>query len=451
MLPVRVSIMKWAKRFGVVIAALLAALVVLPFVFSVDDYRARIEKEISSLLKEPVTITRLRAFALPTPHVTAEGISIGKTGDVKVSKLTITPDLWSLLGDTKVIRHIGLSGVQITQNGIDRLAVLGKSDSKVPARTAVRVGRITLEDATLQLGLGAFGPLEAVVEMNARSEPEQISIATRDGKFKAEVKPDKGKFIIEVLAKAWRLPLGAPVTFDELKINGIATLNDLTVGNLQAKLYGGSVAGSARLSWTKGVQLRGAFEVKQLDIAPLTLLFSPNTRVSGRLNGKPVVSANAPAMAHLGAALRVETPFQVHNGVLRGVDIRKAATNFLMKDSSGETRFDQLSGYLVTERGTHRFSSLKVVSGALSADGNVTIAANKALSGRINAQVSAASVAAATVPLNVSGTLDAPTLLPTGAALAGAAVGTAILGPTIGTSVGAKVGNWAEGLFGSKK
>ena len=121
-----------------------------------------------------------------------------------------------------------------------------------------------------------------------------------------------------------------------------------------------------------------------------------------------------------------------------------------MKDSSGETRFGQLSGYLVMEGGAQRFSNLKVVSDALSADGNVNIAANKALSGRIHAQVGAGSVASVTVPLNVTGTLDAPLLLPTGASLAGAAVGTAVLGPTVGAPVGAKVGTWVEGIFSMK-
>jgi hypothetical protein len=55
------------------------------------------------------------------------------------------------------------------------------------------------------------------------------------------------------------------------------------------------------------------------------------------------------------------------------------------------------------------------------------------------------------IPLNVSGTLDAPLLYPTGGTMAGAAVGTAILGPGFGTSVGAKVGGWAERLLGKKR
>lgn len=443
--------MKWAKRIGLGMVLLLALLAALPLMISVDDYRPRIEQEIAARLKEPVTIVRLRAFVLPTPHFTADGIVIGKTGDVKVAKLMIAPDLWSLLGETKVIRTVELRGLQLTQNGLEKLALVGNTDPKAPARpAAVRVGRVKIDDATLQIGKSTLGPFDATIALNPRSEPEQASIATADGKLKATIKPAAGRYAVEVLAKSWRLPLGPPLIFDELKITGVATFNDMQTSNVQARLYGGTVSGNATLAWNKGVQLRGAFDVNQLELAPLAALFSPSARISGRLTAKPAISANAPAFGQLAAALRVETPFQVHNGVLRGVDIKKAATNLLLKDSSGETRFDQLSGHLVMERGAQRFSNLKVASGALSADGNVTIAANKALSGRVNAQVGTGSVAATTVPLNVSGTLDSPMLLPTGASLAGAAVGTAILGPGAGTSVGAKVGNWAEGLFGRK-
>jgi hypothetical protein len=148
----------------------------------------------------------------------------------------------------------------------------------------------------------------------------------------------------------------------------------------------------------------------------------------------------------------VETPFSVQNGVLHGVDIQKAATNLLLKGpTGGETRFDELSGQMLMERGAFRFTQLKVASGALSANGNVSVSQSKELSGRINAEVKAGGIAAASVPLNVSGTTQSPTLLPTGGAVAGAAVGTAILGPGIGTSVGAKVGGWTENLFGKRE
>ena len=145
-------------------------------------------------------------------------------------------------------------------------------------------------------------------------------------------------------------------------------------------------------------------------------------------------------------ALRLETPFQISNGVLHGVDIRKAAASVITRDSSGDTRFDQLSGHLVMAGGTRRLSNLKVAAGGLAADGHVTIAADRSLSGRINAQLNAGAITAASVALNVSGTLDSSLLLPTAAADAGAVAGTTVLGPA-GAAVGAKAGGAGWGGF----
>jgi hypothetical protein len=141
----------------------------------------------------------------------------------------------------------------------------------------------------------------------------------------------------------------------------------------------------------------------------------------------------------------------VRNGVLQGVDIGKAATSFIGKEGAqgGETRFDQLSGHLAVDRGTRRLTRLRISSGVLAADGNVTISPRDQLSGRINANVKVAGVSTG-VPLNVSGTMQSPMVLPTGGTVAGAAAGTALLGPGLGTTTGAKVGGWVEDLFGKK-
>ncbi len=206
------------------------------------------------------------------------------------------------------------------------------------------------------------------------------------------------------------------ILFDELTIKGVVTHNDAN------------------------------FELKSL-----VPLLSPGSNMSGKLNAKPVFSASAAPANQLMNALRLETPFDVQNGVLHGVDIQKAATNLIKQGATGgETRFDQLSGHLNMERGVYRFTQLKIASGSLAADGNVNISPKKELSGRINAQVKAVGTSA-NVPLNVAGTVDSPLLYPTGGTMAGAAVGTAILGPGFGTSIGVKAGQFAEKLFGSKE
>lgn len=443
----KVMKMKWFKRLFLVFAVLVALLAVVPLFVSLDDYRPRVEQLLSEKLKEPVSIKRLRLAGLPLPHVVVDGIDIGKS-DLKVGRIAVTPDLLSLLSDTKVIRSIDIEGLVLTQKAIDRIPVWTRADPKAkPAEFTVQVRSIRLDDATLKLQKGGFGPFDARIALAAGGVPEHADISTRDGKFKASIKPAGDKFNIAVDAKGWRPPAGPPILFDELQVKGVATLNDANLSDIRARLYGGSVSGTSTVGWQKGLQVKGAYQVSGVELRELVPLFSPKTRISGRLTAKPVFSGSAPGAEQLKNALKLETPFDVRDGVLYGVDIQKAATSLITRDSSGDTRFETLSGHYAMDRGTQRITNLKVASGSLAADGNVTIAPDKALSGRINAQVKAGGVAAVAVPLNVSGTLDSPMALPTGASLAGAAVGTAILGPA-GSTVGAKVGNWAEGLFG---
>ena len=89
--------MKWLKRIGVVLCILIAVLAVAPFFITLNDYIPSVEKEISSVLGEPVSIDSVHASLLPVPRAKLEGIAIGRSGDIRIGVLTLTPDLWSLL------------------------------------------------------------------------------------------------------------------------------------------------------------------------------------------------------------------------------------------------------------------------------------------------------------------------------------------------------------------
>jgi uncharacterized protein involved in outer membrane biogenesis len=441
--------MKWLKPSLIVLAVVVAIAVALPYFISINDYIPRIEKEASSRLKEPVSIKSINLAVLPLPHVTIEGITVGTTDDFRLGKVKVTPELFSLLQSTKVIKSIEIDSMVLTQKAFEKIQALAKPDA-ANSPPQVRVGRIRLDNALISFGKTAFGPFDARVNLDSGGEPGDISITTQDGKLKILIKPDQSKYLIDVAAKAWTLPVGPALVFDELIIKGTATLNDADLGEIAAKLYDGTAKGKATVGWRKGLQIRGNFDINAMEMQKIASLLSSKTHVSGRLTAKPVLSASAASADQLVNALRLETPFNVQNGVLHGVDIQKAATSLFKQGASGgETRFEQLSGHLVMEHGAYSFTQLSIASGALAVDGKVNMSPKKELSGRINAQVKAIGTSA-NVPLNVAGTVDSPLLYPTGASMAGAAVGTAILGPGLGTSVGAKVGGWAEGLFGGK-
>jgi hypothetical protein len=122
----------------------------------------------------------------------------------------------------------------------------------------------------------------------------------------------------------------------------------------------------------------------------------------------------------------------------------------------GETRLDVLAGQVHTQGKAVQLNNLVASSGVLSANGNVALAPNRSLSGRVNVELGAnllptAAQAAVGVPLQVGGTLDAPEVTLTRAAMIGAAIGTVVLpgaGTGAGASLGDKVGEKLKGLFG---
>jgi uncharacterized protein involved in outer membrane biogenesis len=404
-----------------------------------------------------VKIGNLRASGLPLPHLTVSGVTVGKTEDIKVGKVTVTPDLFSLLGSTKIIKSIEIDQLVLTQKAIDKIPGWTKPEGGKPGKAApsqppaVRVESIKLDDATLKLQQATFGPFDARLELSGEGNLTSASITMRDGKLKATIKPDGANFLVDASAKGWKPPAGPAIHFDEFAIKGVATLNDANFSDVRAKLYGGTVSGKAAVSWAKGIQLKGNADVNQVEIKPMLLALGKPATLSGKLTAKPVFSANASKPDQIANALHLETSFDVHNGILHGIDVKKAATSLISKEGGkgGETRFDKLSGHLAMDRGTRRLTQLNIVSGSLAGDGNVTISSGDELSGRVNVNIKAA-VASASVPLNVTGTMESPLLYPTGGTMAGAALGTAVAGP-LGTGVGAKVGQWTEGLFGKMK
>lgn len=440
--------MKGLKCGAIVLIALIVIAAAIPFFITLDRFIPEIEQQASARLHEPVTITSLQFGMLPVPHLTVDGITVGKTGDLKLGKVIVTPELLSLLSTTKIIRSIELKSLVLTQQALEKIPVWSKQDSA--ATPLVRIESIRLDDALVKFDKSTFGPFDGKVSLDGTGQPIEALITTQDGKLKISVKPDKAKFLIDAVAKGWKPPVGPPIEFDELTIQGAATLYGADFHQISAKLYGGTVNGKAAAGWRRGLQVKGDFNMQQVELKSVVPLVSPGTKLSGRLNAQPVFSASAGDPADLLKVLHLETPFNLQNGILYGVDLAKAATSLLKQGAAGgETHFDQLSGHLVRDRGAHQFTQLKIASGALAADGNVSISARQDLSGRLNAQIKAAG-ASANIPLNVAGTLHAPLLYPTGGTMAGAAIGTVLL-PGVGTGIGAKAGQAIESLFGKTK
>ncbi len=442
--------MKWFKRILIGLLVLLAIALALPFFISLNDYIPQIEQAISTRLKEPVSIKSIRFTLFPSPYVTLDGVALGGIDGIVLGKLLVTPDLFSLLQPVKIIKRIKIDSVTLTQKTIAKISALARPDAdKSPQQ--VRVARIEVDNVLVSFAHKNIGPFDVRISLDSRGELADASISSQDDKLRVLIKPDpseKSRYLIDASATSWTLPAGPALVFDELLIKGVLTRSDARFGAVSAKLYGGTAIGKTSISWQKGWQLDGNFDIRHMELERVAAMLSPGIHVSGKLSAQPTFTASAASPDQLVSALQLKAMFNVQNGALHGIDIRKAATSLTKQGSTGgETRFEQLSGHLNLVQRSYRFTQIRIASGSLAVDGQVSISPKKELSGRINAEVRALGVSTG-VPLNVTGTIDAPVLYPTGGTMAGAAVGTVLMGPGFGTSVGAKVGGWAEGLFG---
>ena len=437
--------MRWLKISAFLLGFVLLLALVLPYLLPLNRYLPQIQKIASDKLGEPVEIAELRLALLPLPSVTLKGITLGKSPMTPIGAVTVRPDLGSLLSDVKVLRAVEIEGVTLNQALIDIITVLATRPSAGPQTILVK--RIKLSAIQLDLDALQWGPLRADITLDDRGVSALVA-GSEDKHFNLSLIPsEKGGQLLKIEAKNWHLPLKPALKFDTFTAQGWLKEHELNLSEINASLYGGTLKATLKANWKQGWKVKGEAQVSQVELKEIVALLTTENRLNGKLNANGGYSMNAKEARQLAENLRGHFKFDVRHGVLHGLDLERAVTTLAMQGTrGGQTRFDDLSGSLAITGKRYQISQIKVISGVLSADGNVDIAPSKKLTGRVNVAMRG-TASLIEVPLEVSGTLNDPVLFPNRAALAGAAAGTALMGPGFGTSVGSKAGQALEKLF----
>jgi uncharacterized protein involved in outer membrane biogenesis len=267
---------------------------------------------------------------------------------------------------------------------------------------------------------------------------------THDGTLKLRVEPSGADAIALALdAKNWTLPLGAPLAFDALAARATLKGETLELARVEGALYGGKLVGSAQAEWGEQWELVGKAELAGVDLLPLQKALGKPGKLSGRLNADAAFSTSAKTPAELRAALTLEGPFEIHGGVYKGVDLSRVGELGAAASAGEVTTFEELRGKIQMHGERVRLAPLCMRSPKLVAGGNVEIAPDTSLSGRLDISV-AQTGGIVGVPVALGGTTAEPTMRPTKGTLIGAAIGTVLL-PGIGTSIGSQLGGKIEG------
>ncbi|WP_047537702.1 AsmA family protein [Methylotenera versatilis] len=450
--------MKNSKKIVFAVMFVIIALIILPFSLPTQTYIRKAESIASEKLGVPVTIANGHLRFLPSPRLVASGIVVGESQEVVVEKLVIVPTLSSLFSATKQI-NLKVIKPAIKKSALSIVSALTANKSEKAEVVAINVSRIDIQEMQFIWPDIKMPILNAEIALTKLNQLDSAHIESVDGKLKVDVAPNGGEHLITVNADKWTLPIGLPLLIDKAKLEMHLKGNQLTIPKIDAALYGGKLAGNAVLTWQEGKgasnwKTKGYLKIDGLSVKEPTRMISRAVYLSGHLFADGNFSASAKEVGQLADRLQANFKFKINNGILHGLDLVKVAS-LLIKQSQngGDTQFSAFSGLLNISGKQYHLRDLNISSGLLTATGQVKIKPNKALDGTGSVAIKN-SVSLVAIPLDVSGTVSKPVVLPSKAALAGAVAGTAILGPGAGTSVGIKAAEALDSfknLFGRDK
>jgi uncharacterized protein involved in outer membrane biogenesis len=419
-----------------VVVLLVAGVVAAPFLVPVSSFIPELTRVAAEKLGQPVSIQDLKLHLVPTPRVIASGISVGRKNDVTVGELEIVPDLMSLVSGARTVRLVRAEKVVVLESALAIPKAMPKSGSD---GEAVRVRRVEVKDVTLRHSKVKLPPFDVEAVLGESLRVEEARFQTRDGALHLLVDSSSR---VELKAKNWTLPAGTPLVFESLTAEGTYKGDTIDLPKIDGKLYGGTLAGSARADWAKLWVVSGKASLAGVDLVPVQKAMGKPAKLSGRLKTQQTFSSRAKAPDQLAGALATDGPFEVVGGSYSGVDLTKVA-DLTGKSKSDATQFEEFKGKLNLRAQRVKINELCVRSPKVVAGGNVEIAPDQTLSGKLDVSL-ARSGGFVGVPVALSGTTADPSVRPTKGYMIGAAVGTILL-PGIGTSLGASAGSRVEG------
>ncbi len=426
------AMVRWVKPvlLGLLLLLLLGlALLALHFWITTDDFRSRLQQKASAVLAVPVSFDKLVVDPWPVPAVAVLGARVETTAQLSAQRIELRPAWSELLSGRLVLATLLVRGADLPQAGMDELAEArakqeptGEPRSREASAAGLNLPHRVVLDKVRWLRLGGIALTVNADAVFSRTDGllEKLTLNLLDGAFEGS------NLALQRKAEA------------------------LQTWDATANVAGGTIKGPVEFSAPSGsadkLILKGQLSTRGVDLRQLG-----SGRLGGLLDATSTFNTKSATLGGLAESLQTQSTFNVRNAVVQGVDLAKAVRSVGLS-RGGQTQLDTLAGQVGT-RGAHiALNNLVASSGALTASGNATIAANRALAGRVVVKLGSGVVGeVAGVPLLLGGTLDNPELTLTRGAMLGAAVGTLVM-PGVGTGAGAnlgdKIGGKLKGLFG---
>ncbi|MBI4939104.1 MAG: hypothetical protein HY846_12985, partial [Nitrosomonadales bacterium] len=392
----------WGKMVAGLFVLLLVSAAVLPYLWPMQDYSAKIENTLSEKLRQKVHIGHMKAALLPLPKLELQDVSVGNAQELKAGSVVLNFGISALFSGTRAISNAEVVNLALGADSFDK--ALGwiqaaAGDARFP------VAHMKLQHVRIGGEGSGLPTLNGSTDMDVQGRIIRAVLNSEDGKLGIELKPQQANWQIALSLRESSLPLLPEIKFNELNAKGEASGNAVSFSEMDGRLYGGMFTGNAKLNWQKGWQLQGQLTVKALELQKAISQYG----VSGEMDGDARFTLSGEKLAQLTGNVAVDGSFVVKKGVINNMDIVETASSSRQSAGGGRTHFDELSGMLQVDGGGQHLRQVKIAAGVMSASGAVDINPNRQLSGRLNVDLKMRA-GMGSVPLSLSGEAGKPVL-----------------------------------------
>ncbi|HXF15528.1 MAG TPA: hypothetical protein VN496_00910 [Burkholderiales bacterium] len=355
-------------------------------VVPMNAYVPSIEKLASTHLKEPVSIGSMHVSILGGLEIILQNVKIGTTQDVKIDKVSLSPEFGSVFGDVKVIHKMQLDSASVAEEVLPRLPKW--LDSAV-ADKALQIERVIAKSIKLESRTAKLPTFDADLTFSPEGSIQKALLAATDGKLNVELVPHDNQVDIALNAtKGWVPPLGPQIEFTDLTLKAVANHQRITVEKFESLLYGGAAKGSAVIVWGGPWSIEGEVTTERIELQHLMAAFTRDARSTGQLESNLRYALSSQTVATLFDGPRIEGSFAVKKGDVDGVDlVRALQSGGRGITQGGATRFEEITGTLSLAGGRYQYRNMKLASGLLSATGAFDVSPSKNVSGRITVEL----------------------------------------------------------------
>jgi hypothetical protein len=362
----------------VVVGVLIGGVQLMPM----GSYIPAVEKLAADHIREPVSIGSMRISILGGFEMHLESVKLGTTQDLKIEKVTLSPELGSMFGETKIIRKIEVESVSVAEEVLPRLS---KWMEAAVADRNVQVSRVVLKSIKLESSKVQLPNFDADLQLAADGSIEKAALRATDGKLAVDLTPRGSEVDVAVTAsKGWVPPVGPEIEFTDLTAKAIASHSQIRVEQFEALLYGGAAKGNAVINWGGPWSVDGELTTERIELQELMSVFTREAKSSGQLESRLRYSMVSSDLPTLFDSPRIDGSFAIRKGDLDGVDLVRALQLGGRENvQGGATRFEEITGSVALAGGRYQYRNVKLASGLLSATGGFEVSPSKEVGGRV--------------------------------------------------------------------